>query len=143
MKSKLNVKGNLRLWIDEQQVAEHHNLIVNTGLDAIVAAFGGDANMIVDSMSAGTGTTAPSAIDTTMETPVFSKSLTTITHPSTGVVLLTFDIIPGEATGVAFTEFGLIAADGSTLIARWVDGNTYNKTALNTIHGEWELTITV
>jgi hypothetical protein len=138
---KLKVKGHLKVYVDGELVGDQDNLVVDTGLDAIIEAFGGDANKVVDSMSAGTGTTAPIAADVAMETPTFSKALTSITFPATGQVLLTFDIIPGEATGSAFTEFGLIAADGATLVARWVDGNTYNKTALNTIHGEWELTL--
>lgn len=141
--SQIGVRGRVQIYIDGVKVGEHHNLVVNDGFEAIWKAFAGDATYAVSSFEGGTGTTAPAAGDTALQTSAFGpKALTSVSFPSLAAIKLTLDIIPGEATGVAFTEFGLFTTSGQ-LVARIVDGNTYTKTALNTIQIVWDLTLSV
>lgn len=137
--ARLKVRGRLTLFIDGVQVASHSNLVVDTGLDAIWDCFMGDGTKVITHMCAGTGTTAPAAGDTSLQAQTFTKALTSMNLAATGNMYVTFDIIPGEATGTTFTEFGLKCQNTTTLVARWVDGAGYLKTAGNTISGTWDL----
>ena len=141
--NRIGVRGRVRVYVDGLLRGDHHNLVVNDGFEAIWKAFGGDATYVVSKFEGGTGTTAPAAGNTALETSAFGpKALTSISFPTLAAIKLTLDIIPGEATGVDFTEFGLFTTGGQ-LIARVVDGNTYTKTALNTIQIVWDLTLSV
>lgn len=137
----LKITGRLDIFIDGKLVSSHSNLIVATGRDAMLQSFMGDATFVLTSFEAGDGTTAPAAGNTALQSSTFGpKALTTVAFPTLGSVKLTFDIIPGEATGQTFTEWGLFTTAG-TLIARVVDGNSYVKTLTNSIQGQWTLTL--
>jgi len=129
-------QGNLK---EEQNIK---NLVVTTGLDHIADRLG--ASSPADRMShmeVGTGTTAPAAGNTGLETAIASSrvSLTTQTV-STNTVEYVGDFPAGTGTG-AVTEAGVFnAAASGTMLCR-TTFSVVNKGAADTLKITWTLTV--
>lgn len=112
---------------------EQHNLIPTAGL-AWVAKLIGDASppAAISHMGVGTGTTAASAADVALQTPLGARVAVTRTYESTPAHRAKFI---GEFTGIegAVTEEGLFnALTGGTMVARSVSA-AMNLTASDTL----------
>lgn len=127
MNESIQVSGTwLFLWTDENgneiRRRTEKNLVVNTGLAAIAAIMIDElAQDCAVYLALGTGTTAPAAGDTKMETESTRKIATTKTR-SSGTIIYRFYFLTGEAVG-DFTEWGVFleatsAADSGRLLNR-------------------------
>ena len=128
--------GNLK---EEQTVK---NLVVDDGLEHIADRLGASSPATrMSHMEVGTGTTAPAAGNTALETAIASSrvSLTTQTV-STNTVEYVGDFPAGTGTG-AVTEAGVFNASSSgTLLCR-TTFSVVNKGAADTLKITWTLTV--
>jgi hypothetical protein len=119
-----------------------HNLIVNTGRNAIVERCDSSPGTTQPThMAIGTGATAPAAGDTALQTELDRNSLTS-NIAATNVLTMVGDWAAGDGTG-AITEAGVLnAASGGTLYSR-ATFSVINKGASDTLQITWTYTLTV
>lgn len=65
-------------------------------------------------VAVGTGTNAPAASDTQLQTETFRKALTQSSSPAAGAGLFTLYLSPGDAVGVGIQEVGWFAGAAAT-----------------------------
>lgn len=131
-----DAEGNLK---EEQTVK---NLVVTTGLNHIADRLGASSPATrMSHMEVGTGTTAPAAGDTALETAIASSrvSLTTQTV-STNTVEYVGDFPAGTGTG-AVTEAGVFNASSSGTMLCRTTFSVVNKGAADTLKITWTLTV--
>ncbi|OEU58650.1 MAG: hypothetical protein BA871_06785 [Desulfuromonadales bacterium C00003096] len=105
-------------------------MIVDAFLTAIRNVIYGDTITMPSHICIGTGTTAATASDTTLETEVDRNTISSRSKPATKKVRLQATIGANENNGVALTEFGAInAVSGGTLTNRVVH-TAINKTSV-------------
>jgi len=146
MQESLNFKGhiNLKLYGPDgilKQEVDKNNVVVTVGKAYLAAwlAAASQAGYFMQYVGLGTGSTAATSSDTTLETELTTRVAGTITNNSTTWQnMATFG--PGVDTG-ALTESGLFSASsGGTMMARQVFG-TVTKAAGDTIVFTWTITI--
>lgn len=100
----------------------------------------GAANPKITYAAIGTSSTAPTVNDTKLGAETFRKKVTTYTNgTSTGEVIISMYLAPGEAVGVTIAEVGFFGgtATGSvnsgTLLARGLYSPSHTKTNLESI----------
>lgn len=129
-------EGNLK---EERKVK---NLVVDTGLAHIANRLGASSPATrMSHMEVGTGTTAPAAGDTALQSAIAASrvSLTSQTV-STNTVEYVGDFPAGTGTG-AVTEAGVFNASSSgTLLCR-TTFSVVNKGAADTLKITWTLTV--
>lgn len=109
-------------------------MIVDAWLNAIRDFLYGDTITAPTHIAIGTGTTAASSSDTTLETEIFPdganrNAITSRTKPAAKKVRLQTMIAAGDANGNALTEVGALnAATGGTLMNHVIH-TAINKTA--------------
>lgn len=92
-----------------------HNMIVNSGFDFICDVMGNSTQpKPVRKIQVGSGTTATTAVMTTLEAKIAEKEATYSHTRGTKVFSLSSHFAAGEATG-AITEAGVFNADGVML----------------------------
>ena len=128
--------GNVK---NEQKVK---NLIVDTGLNFICDRMKDNTTEAVMShMALGSGATAPTANDTTIESQLGSREALDSTTVSNNTITYVASFEAGDATG-AVTECALFnAATGGTMLCR-VTFSVVNKAADDTLTVNWQLTLT-
>lgn len=127
--------GNLK---DGREVK---NLVVNNGRGFIASRMISGGSSVMSHMALGSGTTAPAAGDTALESLLGVREiLDSSISPASGVVLYTSSFEGGDATG-AVTEAGIFnaATDGTMLCRTTFD--TINKSATDTLSVTWTITI--
>ena len=144
LQNKLNAKGEVFVTLKKEdgstEVIEHHNLIVDTGLQRIIGCFLGTASGGPTEIHAGTGTTWPIASDTALETEIASTPILSITQTGAGNVLeITGMFGIFEAVGI-ITELGLFCDDG-TMFSRTVFDNGLEKCDLDELYVTWIITV--
>jgi hypothetical protein len=115
MKENIGVSGTwLFTWRDKDgnilETREEHNLITQTGFEALAALFIGElpaSNAIY--LALGTGTTAAASGDKKLETEGFRKALTSKTR-DLNEVRLRFFLTTGEAVSDNWVEMGVMLA---------------------------------
>ena len=120
---------------------EIKNLVVNNGKGFIASRMISGGASVMSHMALGSGTTAPAAGDTALESLLGVREiLDSSTSPASGVVLYTSSFEAGDATG-AVTEAGIFnaATDGTMLCRTTFD--TINKSATDTLSVTWTITI--
>lgn len=146
-KEKAGVRGRLEIKITnvssgETEIIKLNNLVVDTGLDALVNLLRGagtGVNEIID-IGFGTDNTAAAAGDTTL-TGLFSKTIDGSANIGTGVIEIYGSLATGENNGVTIQELGLFQTGGD-LFARAVIAPIV-KTVAITVGVTWTITITV
>jgi len=119
------------------------DLVVNAGLNFYQQRMYSDTATKMTHGAVGTGTTAPAAGDTTLQTEVLRKTLTVTTNPSTGKAHLEFVVDYTEANGNTLTEVGIFnAASGGTMLMRKLFASSIPKTRDKKITVVVETTIT-
>jgi hypothetical protein len=156
-RDEIHGRGSVRCWIEEDQPDgsvkkwlhhEEHNLIVNTGREAVthLLAEGDGVNYKITDFELGdpVSPTAPAPGDTALEQSAFSELITEVpVYTPVGVEsTVTFTIIMEKAEGngggqVDYTEAGLFNANGN-LFARQTFPAVV-KTATRKITFEWQL----
>ena len=108
VKCYADTKKHAPLSISEE-ILNKIMLSANYGLDVISRQLGGDDTypMEIDSASIGTGTTAPAASDTALETPTLSGIVVADVAYGIGEVTLTFFITDAQLANGTYTEFGI------------------------------------
>lgn len=135
------LKGVLSLKFYEKNVLireeKANNLIVTSGINALLSGLKGDANKNIYKVQMGTRGDAPVAGDTSITGAVDIDIVTKTVSGSK--LIITFSIGSGVGNGTTFAEFGLICADG-TLFSRkaWP---SFTKIADLTIQGTWEINL--
>lgn len=124
--------------IEPLQAVETKNLIVandDHGLNLLFQHFAGTTTypLSLNKAAIGTGTNAPNAADTSLQTPVLTGIDRSTATVSTSGILLTFFITAGDLANGTYREFGLYA--GTQLFARsLIAGSGYTKaTGMDTL----------
>lgn len=126
--------GNVK---SEQKVK---NLIVDTGLNFICDRMKDDETAMTH-MALGSGTTAPAAGNTSLESQLGSREALDSTTVSNNTITYVASFEAGDATG-AVTEAAIFnAASGGTMLCR-VTFSVVNKAADDTLSVNWQLTLT-
>lgn len=123
--------------------ARQHNLVVTAGRNLIRDLLKGDSAATLTHFALGTGSTAVTAADTTLQTEVFRDTLTQKTA-SAAQLTCTYYLATGSANGNTLREAGLLtASSGGTLYARVVLASAIAKTASISVTFTWDLTWSV
>ena len=126
--------GNVK---SEQKVK---NLIVDTGLNFICDRMKDDETAMTH-MALGSGTTAPAAGNTALESQLGSREALDSSTVSANTITYVASFEAGDATG-AVTEAAIFnAASGGTMLCR-VTFSVVNKAADDTLSVNWQLTLT-
>lgn len=116
------------------------NLVVNTGLAAVIDRLQGNTPAVHDYQAIGTGTTAPAAGDTTLQTEVGTRIQGALTQPTATTDRLVSTFPAGNGTG-AITETGrLNASSAGNLLAR-LTFSVINKAAGDSLQITHDLTV--
>lgn len=121
------------------------NTIVSSdgyGKNIIARQIGGNTTYLigVDSGAIGTGTTAPAASDTGLQTPVLSGiDVALVEFPAANQVVISFFIPDASLANGTYTEFGLFM--NLRLFARDLFGAAYTKTAGKDTTIEYTITL--
>jgi hypothetical protein len=138
MVENLNVKGSVRILKNGKEVVYVPNLIVNGGLNLIAKRIYDDTAGIPAYLGIGTGTTAPTKLDTALETVLGDRQETFYNNNENKTVInATFGI---EYVG-SITEAGLFTAvTGGTMLSR-TTFSPVSKTDEDVLVVEWTYTI--
>jgi hypothetical protein len=126
--------GNIK---DERNIK---NLIVDTGLNFICDRMKDDETAMTH-MALGSGTTAPAAGDTSLESQLGSREALDSSTVTNNQIVFVASFEASDATG-AVTEAGIFnAASGGTMLCRTVF-SVVNKAADDTLTVNWTITLT-
>lgn len=140
----LKMTGKLDIVVKnaEGQVKEElhiPNLVVTAGKTFIASRMTSASSTVMGYMAVGTGSTAPAAGDTTLQTELSRVTLTSAT-PSTNVVTYVGDYPAGTGTG-ALQEAGIFnAGSAGTMLCR-TTFSVINKGASDTMTITWTVTV--
>lgn len=143
LKDNLKVVGTVSIVVKDKndKVVEQrkiNNLVVTSGKNFIASALQ-TAPVLMSHMALGSGTTAPAAAQTALETELGRVALTDTTAVD-NVVTYTATFPAGTATG-AVTEAGILnAATAGTMLCR-TSFPVVNKGADDSISITWEVSI--
>ena len=129
-----DANGNLK------DVREDHNLVVTVGKNFLASwlSAASQSEAFMKYVALGTGTNAPSAGDTGLQTELATRVTGTVSS-STNVLQNVASFGPGVDTG-AITESVLFSASsGGTMFARQVFA-VINKAAGDTLQTTWQIT---
>ena len=136
--------GNFKIYVNGKLDADINNRLMNTVLDKIVNCYLGTApDLQIKYLALGTGNTAITNTDTTLDTEIFRTPVTTQSNTGTGVVQTEFIVLDSEAVGnlEEVAIFGgasaTAAADSGILLSRilWSKVKT-NSEELNIVRTE-------
>jgi hypothetical protein len=120
--------------------------ITNAGLNLIRDGMKGADNSLISYVALGTGNTSPTTSDTSLQTEVFRKAVTSYVNGSTGEITIILYIAPNDAIGVVIAEIGFFggnsassAANSGVLLARGLYSHT--KTNLESIQAQIDFTL--
>lgn len=120
---------------------EHHNLVVNAGLNLIRDLLDGDAVAGLTHFAVGTGTTAVSASQTALITEVSRAAVTSRTSNAQQLVV-SYYLPSGTANGNTLAEAGIFnAASTGTMFARVKLSPTIIKTASIAVTFTWTINL--
>lgn len=127
--------GNVKqdLWVN--------NLVVDTGLAHIAQRMIGTGSTLMSHMSIGTGTTAPTGSDTTLESEISGSRQTLFSYTATGPVVTSVGTFAaGVGTG-AVTEAGIFNdSSAGDMLAR-VTFPVVNKQSGDVLSISWAITL--
>ena len=141
-----NLKGQLEIVLRDRngkikERRKERNLIVNTGLNAILDRLVGTSEAVMSHMGLGSSTTAAAAGQTALVSQLGSREAidsSTVTGSSVAYVC-TFEA--GDATGT-ITEAGIFnASSGGTMLCRSVF-SSITKGANDSLNVTWTITVT-
>ncbi len=148
----LRVIGRLRIFDDHGfLLSESKNLVVNTGLSAIVNALANSTGVPgILQFALGTGTNAVVATNTTLQTEVFRTPPTNNFALSQNVLESDLYLPTGSANGNVITEAGLFVgttatntANSGVMLARVTFANPTSpnpKTSVVALTFQWQIT---
>lgn len=124
-----------------KQEVTTHNLVVTAGINHIADQLDSSPGTAMSHMEIGSGSTAPAAGDTALQTPIDRNALTSRTSAA-NVVTYVGDWAAGDGTSADIEEAGIFNnAAGGTMLARAVFTQV-NKGASDTLKITWTVTVT-
>lgn len=144
MLDKLKVSGNVKLEHynengDIIETKEFKNLIVSTGKDFIAQRMKDDITNVMSHMAVGTGDTAATLSDTTLETEIDRNALDSTTVTDNDVTYVA-TYPAGDATG-ALTEAGIFNASSAGVMLCRTVFPVVNKSAGDSVTITWTITV--
>lgn len=135
------LKGKLKIEINDKVVAEVPNIVVNNGKDFVASRIKDATATVMSHMAIGTGTTSAVATNTTLETELSgSRTALTSTTVSSNDIIYVATFAAGVGTG-AVTEAGIFnASSGGTMLCRTVFA-VVNKAAADAMTVTWTVTV--
>lgn len=147
MNEGIKVTGHVEFihYRDGIEVAryEHKNLVVTLGRTRLSKLIAGDETAFVTKFRTGTGSTAPAASDSGMQTGVNIttgqpyKAVDNVTYPAAGKVRFEMSLGTSEANGNTLAEYGLFTSD-NVLFARVVRP-AFAKTSSDSLTIRWTI----
>lgn len=108
--------------------------ITNAGHNLLRDGLKGTNNSLIKYVSLGTSSTAPTVNDTKLGAETFRKAVTSYTNGSTGEVLITMYLSPGEIVGTNIAEVGFFGGNTASsafntgvLLARGLYSHTHTN----------------
>ena len=144
MLDNLKVKGVAQLSLldsdgNEKRTVTTSNLVVDTGLNFIVDRMKDDETVMTH-MGVGTGTTAPTASDTTLETQLGNRELIETSTVTNNSILYRSVFEAGDSTG-QLTEAAIFnASTGGTMLCR-VSFDAIDKQANDSLAIKWTISL--
>lgn len=142
----LNIKGAFEGVLikanGDIETVRKDNLIVDNGFKFVADAMclaSGRPN-VMSHIAVGSGTTAPSAAQTSLATEILRKAATYSYNAATKVITLTTTFNAGEATG-AITESGILNAASSGILFDRLTFAVINKGAADTFVATFTITL--
>jgi hypothetical protein len=139
-----NVKATFKnIETGKTTVIRKHNITCTVGKNSVASRFAGNDTGKITYMAVGTGTSSPSASDTTLQTELTRKQISIRTPSGATCAFRTF-FNSSEANGT-LKEIGLFGddasatADSGTLFAR--ASIDKEKTSSETLTLDWEATV--
>lgn len=142
----LKLRGDLDIVLRDKDgniktQRREENLVVSAGLNFICDRMEGVSEAVMSHMAVGSGTTAPAAGDTALESPLGTREALDSTTVSSNTITYVASFEAGDGTG-AVTEAGLFnAATGGTMLCR-TTFDVVNKAADDTLQITWVITLT-
>ena len=141
MNESVNIAGEVEVLLNGVVVVKKKNLVVRAGSSLLASAIlTGSGFTPFSAIAIGTGTTAPTVTDTTLQTEIYRAAYTT-SSVSTNVVNLS--VILGAGVGVGLiTEAGIFnnTTSGGTMFSRVLFGPV-NKDSVDILTINWTLTV--
>lgn len=144
MTDRQGLIGRLRLKIRKHgrviEIDDDNNLVMDGPRADIASNLAGAPVSIrpITRIAVGTNGTPPAGQDNAITNP-FSKPLLSVSRPTPMIVVCTFQILTGDANGLAIREFGLLLSDGRLYARRTRNGKVIEKDSDIEIDGEWTL----
>jgi hypothetical protein len=140
MNEVINMVGEVEVLLNNDVVLKKKNLIVQVGKNFLASAVVNSSASPFVAIAIGTGTSAASTSDTTLQTEIARAAFTT-SSVSTNVVSLSNTYAAGTGTG-AITEAGIFnnATSGGTMLSHVVF-SAVNKGSLDTLTINWTITV--
>lgn len=145
IKDTLKLKGELTIVVKDKdgkvkETREEKNLVVNAGLTYICSRMVDASATAMSHMAVGSGTTAPSALDTDLQSILGNREPIDSSTASSNTVTYVSSFEAGEGTG-AITEAGIFnAAALGTMLCR-TTFPVVNKGANDTMAITWTITL--
>ena len=140
MNEVINMVGEVEVLLNNDVVLKKKNLIVQVGKNFLANAVVNSSASPFVAIAIGTGTSAASTSDTTLQTEIVRAAFTT-SSVSTNVVSLSNTYAAGTGTG-AITEAGIFnnATSGGVMLSHVVF-SAVNKGSLDTLTINWTITV--
>jgi len=135
------LKGKLKIEINNRVVSEVPNVVVNGGKDFVASRMKDSTSSVMSHMAIGSGTTSAVAANTTLENELSgSRTALTSTTVSSNDVIYVATFSAGTGTG-AVTEAGIFdASSGGNMLCRTVFA-VVNKAEGDSMTVTWTVTV--
>ena len=146
MEDNVKVSGKVKLIVRDAetgtilQVMEGKNLITMAGKSLIASLLNGESVSLIGYCAVGSGTTTPSASDTTLEGEIGRLPITSKSRSGNVITYSTF-FGSGDLNGT-WNKVGLFNAQtGGVMFSEYLLPSTINKDATKTVDIEYAITI--
>lgn len=148
MSGSIGLKGHVTLVLSDEfgnvkDYREIDNLVVDTGFEEVAKlAFATGSSTKFDYIAVGSGSTAPTAGDTALETQLDSRKQDTTPSYDSGTKKITIDVTfaAGESTGTIRESGVFNASSGGQMFSRQTFAEI-NKGASDSLTITWEITL--
>ena len=148
MRLTIDVGSNVRVTVTDADTGEllheqqHHNLVVDAGLNLLRDFLDGDAVTGITHFGYGTGTTAVTAADTALGSQTARPALTSKTGTVSKAWTGTYFLNSGTGNGNTYSEAGLFTAStGGTMFARVILSPAVVKTSSIAVTFSWTINL--
>lgn len=140
MNETISLVGEVKILLNNKVVVQKKNLIVQVGKNFLANAVISNSTSPFVAIAVGTGTTAATVNDTTLQSEIY-RSVYTSSSVVGNVITLTSVFSAGVATG-SLSEAGIFnnAVSGGTMLSHVVF-STISKLSVDTLTLTWTITV--